>query len=129
MTGNGDEEPIREWIEGRLDTVYGFAKEGDVSNVYVPAERTPSLPKPFRGVPLIDPGLYPHEDLQLPWIHDINAFVHSRSIMDDPIMRSKVHTVIGFVLSPDYQALRPGYGVVKHGPRYYMMGWSVHLPG
>lgn len=129
MMGYGEEEPIKEWIERRLDIVYPFAHHGDLTGVYVSPERMPSIPKAFRGTPLVDPSLYPGEDLALPWIHDINAFLHTRSLMEDPIQRSKVDTVIRFILTPGYQGLRPGYGVVKHGPRYYMMGWSVHLPG
>ena len=49
--------------------------------------------------------------------------------MGDADLRSKVETVIELVLSPQYQSLWPGYGVVRHDGQYYMMGWSVHLPG
>ncbi len=129
MTGYGDEEPVRCWTERRLETLFEFAKRGDLNDVYVPTDRFPGFPKAFKGSPLLNPELYPDEDLKLPWIHDLNALMHTRSIMDDPILRSKVETIIGFILSPEYQRLRPGYGVVRHGHNYYMMGWSVHLPG
>lgn len=38
--------------------------------------------------------------------------------------------MIAYILHPDDQALREGYGVIRTGPRrYFSMGWSVHLPG
>ncbi|MBI0583455.1 MAG: hypothetical protein ISF22_04425 [Methanomassiliicoccus sp.] len=129
MTGYGDEDAVRRWAEKRLDTVHRFARGGDLDTIYVPPERMPFLPRAFRGVPLLDPALYPDEDLELPWVHDLNAFLHTPSIMEDAVQRSRVETVVRFILSPEYQSLRPGYGVVKHGSHYYMMGWSVHLPG
>jgi hypothetical protein len=32
------------------------------------------------------------------------------------------------VLSPEYQALDYGYGLILCQDKYYSMGWSVHLP-
>jgi hypothetical protein len=129
MTGYGEEVPVRSWTERRLDSLYEFAKRGDLSEVYVPTDRYPGFPKAFKGAPLVNPDLYPDEEMKLPWIHDLNAFLHTGSIMDDPTLRSKVEAIVDLILSPKYQDLRPGYGVVRHGSRYYMMGWSVHLPG
>jgi hypothetical protein len=129
MTGYDEEEAVESWTLKRLDALYSFAKAKDLTEVYVPQDTFPGFPKVFRGSPLVNPELYPEEQLKLPWIHDINAFLHSRMILGDPVLRGKVETIIEFILSPQYQALRPGYGVVKHGKKYYMMGWSVHLPG
>jgi hypothetical protein len=37
---------------------------------------------------------------------------------------------VAYILDPRYQALDPGYGNIRTGPRkYFSMGWSVHLPG
>jgi hypothetical protein len=49
--------------------------------------------------------------------------------MEDATSREKVEVVVRLILSPEYQKLHVGYGVVRHqSGRYYMMGWSVHLP-
>jgi hypothetical protein len=128
MLGYGD-GAVDVWVRHRLDTVYDFARRPDFEHAYIPQDTFPGYPKAFRRSPLLNPELYPDEDLKLPWIYDLYAFLHSESIMGDVGLREKVETVMGFVLSPEYQSLWPGYGVVRHDGRYHMMGWSVHLPG
>jgi hypothetical protein len=117
------------WVKHRLDTVYDFSRRPDLEHAYVPQDTLPGYPKAFRRSPLLNPDLYPDDDLKLPWIYDLYAFLHSKGIMGDEDRRSKVETVIKLVLSPEYQSLWPGYGVVRHDGQYYIMGWSVHLPG
>ncbi|HVP40877.1 MAG TPA: hypothetical protein VMS95_02875 [Candidatus Krumholzibacteriaceae bacterium] len=129
MTGYANDESVRAWVLKRLETIYPFAKKGDLSKLYVPQNTYPGFPKAFRNAPLINPEIYQNEEMQLPWIHDMNAFLHSPSIMEDATLRAKVETIIKFILSPEYQRLPLGYGIVRHaGGRYYVMGWSVHLP-
>jgi len=130
MTGYGDDEPVKAWVLRRLETIYPFAKKGNLKEVYVPQDTFPGFPKAFRKSPLINPKIYPDEEMKLPWIHDLNAFLHLPSIMEDATLRTKVETIIKFILSSEYQKLPVGYGVVRHkSGRYYAMGWSVHLPG
>lgn len=129
MVGYADDEAVKEWVLRRLETVYAFAKQGSLTEAYVPQNSFPSFPKAFRNTPLLNPELYHDDELKLPWIHDINAFMHSSSIMEDATSREKVEVVVKLILSPEYQKLHVGYGVVRHqSGRYYMMGWSVHLP-
>ena len=128
MLGYGDDEAVESWTFRRLDTLYPFAKRGDLSEMYVSKDKFISFPKAFKSSPLVNPDLYPNEELKLPWIHDMYAFLHSPPIMKDATSREKVETVIKFILTQKYQRLRVGYGVVRHRSRYYMMGWSVHLP-
>jgi hypothetical protein len=129
MTGYADDEAVKEWVLRRLETVYAFAKKGSLGEAYVPQTSFPGFPKAFRNTPLMNPELYPDDELKLPWIHDMNAFLHSPSIMEDATSREKVEVVVRLILSPEYQRLHVGYGVVRHqSGRYYMMGWSVHLP-
>jgi len=130
MAGYSGDESVKTWVLRRLETVYPFAKKGDLRGVYVPRDAFPGFPKAFRNAPLINPQLYPEEELKLPWIHDMNAFLHTTSIMEDATLRNKVETIIRFILTSDYQKLPVGYGIVRHkSGRYYAMGWSVHLPG
>jgi hypothetical protein len=130
MTGYADDEAVKEWTIRRLETIYPTAKEGTLTEVYVPNDFFPSFPKTFKNVPLINPELYLKDEFRLPWIHDINAFLHSPFILEDSTLRSKVERIIEFILTPEYQKLPWGYGVIRHeSGRYYAMGWSVHLSG
>jgi hypothetical protein len=130
MTGYSDDEAVKDWVQRRLETVYEFAKKGTLEGAYVPQDSFPGFPKAFKNAPLLNPELYPNQEMKLPWIHDINAFLHSPHIMEDATLKAKVETIIKFTLTPEYQKLPVGYGVVRHEPgRYYAMGWSVHLPG
>lgn len=130
MTGYSDDEAVRAWILKRLETIYPFAKKSSLEEVYVPHDSFSGFPKVYGNVPLINPEIYPDDEMKLPWIHDVNAFLHSPCVMEDATLRSKVETIIRFVLTLDYQKLPVGYGVIRHkSGRYYRMGWSVHLPG
>jgi hypothetical protein len=57
----------------------------------------------------LNPDLHPNDEVKLPWIHDVNAFLHSPFIMDDTELRRKVETIIAFIFKPEYQKLHPGY--------------------
>jgi len=130
MTGYSNDVAVKTMILKRLETIYPFAKKGDLNNVYIPQDSFSGFPKSFRNYPLLDPDLYPNDEMKLPWIHDVNAFLHSPFVMDDTELRRKVETIIAFILKPEYQKLQPGYGVIRKGSgKYYVMGWSIHLPG
>jgi hypothetical protein len=130
MTGYFHDDPVKTMILKRLETIFPFAKKGDLNSVYTSQDFSPGFPKSFRNYPLLNPDLYPDDEMKLPWIHDVNAFLHSPFLMGDTELRRKVETIIAFILSPEYQKLHPGYGVIRKGPgRYYVMGWSIHLPG
>jgi len=127
LTGYADDGAVKDWVLRRLETIYAFAKEGNLKKVYVP--QNSSFPRAFRNTPLLNPELYPNDELKLPWIHDMNAFLYAPFILGDAKLRAKVETIVKFILNPEYQKLRSGYGVVRHqSGRYYAMGWSVHLP-
>jgi hypothetical protein len=129
MTGYSNDEAVKTWILRRLDTVYSFVKEGDFE-VYVPHDSFSSFPKIYRDYPLLSPDLYPDGEMKLPWIHDVNAFLHSSFMKEDNQLARKVEMIVSFILSPDYQKLHPDYGVIRsESGRYYVMGWSIHLPG
>jgi hypothetical protein len=129
MTGYAEEEPVKAWINKRLETIYPFAKKADLTRLYIPQDSYPSFPKAFRNTPFINPEIYPDQQMKLPWIHDLYAFLHSPSITETPTLKTKLETIIRFILTPQYQKLPHGYGTVYHKPRYYAMGWSIHLPG
>lgn len=130
MTGYSVEDEVDAWVLKRLETVCSFAKKGNLEEVYVPQDTFSGFPNCYRRYPLINPVLYTDDELQLPWIHDLNAFLHSKQIMEDSRLRQKLETIVALILKPEYQKLCPGYGVIRSkSGRYYVMGWSVHLPG
>jgi hypothetical protein len=124
MTGCVD-DAVTEWVLERLDTVYPFAKKADLEDVYVEAN---SVPWPYRSYPSINPDLYQLGEMKVPWIHDLNSFLHAPSIMEDTQLRKKVGVIVDFILKPDYQRLHSSYGLIRVGRKHYVMGWSIHLP-
>lgn len=126
--GEGAEasETLRLCLARRLDTLYTLAQTGNHA-IYIDQDTFGDFPNnPFRKKPLVDPQF----NGRLPSIHDIYALAHYPPDMLDAVARRKIEAVIAYILHPDYQALREGYGVIRTGPRrYFSMGWSVHLPG
>ncbi|MCL6578997.1 MAG: hypothetical protein K6T73_06365 [Candidatus Bathyarchaeota archaeon] len=130
MAGYSNDDAVETTILKRLETIYTFAKEGNLNDVYIPQDSFSSFPKNLRGYPLINPDLYPEGDIKLPWIYDIYASMHSSFIMEHAELRNKVETIIAFILKPEYQKLHQHYGVIYKKPnKYYVVGWNVHLPG
>ncbi|MGC9349402.1 MAG: hypothetical protein ACP5JG_14785, partial [Anaerolineae bacterium] len=113
-------------LSARLDTLYELAETGN-HDIYIDQDTFGDYPNnSFRKKPLVDPQL----NGQLPSIHDIYALAYAPTDMLNTANRDKIDAVINYVMHPDYQALRDGYGVMRAGPRrYYAIGWSVHLPG
>jgi hypothetical protein len=129
MTGYSTEEAVNECILERLETVYPFAKKANFNEIYIPQDSYHGFPKAFRDKPLLNPALETDKGSMLPSIHDINAFLHSASLMDSAQLKTRVEKIMEFVLRPEYQKLYPGYGVVMISGKFYSAGWSVHLPG
>ena len=112
MTGYSEEDAVNTWILKRLETVYHSAKKGDFEDIYIPQDTFPGFPKAFRRKPLLNPALQSEDGSMPPSLHDVNSFLHSEPIMVDTQLRSKVETIVDFILRPEYQKLCPGYGVV-----------------
>ena len=128
MTSYSEEEAVERVLSERLDTIYPFARRGDLSDFYVSKEGY-RLTKVWRDRLLINPELSERE--VIPTIHDLNGFLYSRTVMNDPTLREKVETIVGFILIPDYQELEPGYGILyeRETRKFFAAGWSVHLSG
>ena len=132
MTGYSENEVVHSVLLSRLETMYPFARKGDLRDFHVPSDSFPGFPTVWkkRGRPLINPDLHPNGVRTFPLIYYIYGFLHSTPIMTNPELRSKVEVIIKFILSPEYQKLPRGYGIMRaENGRYYSCGWSVHLPG
>lgn len=120
FTGYSDTDPVSNVLKERLEATYSFARNPEFALVYVGKSGDEAL---------VDPKLYPNQQLVLPWIYDILGFAGSDQILSDSDLRQKAETVVSMVLSPEYQELQPDYGLMKYKDRTYKIGWSVHLPG
>ena len=126
-TGYHDTKPVHDFLVKRLNLIHSFAEKPDFDRIYAD-ESEFSIPEKLKRHRLVNPELYFGKRLVLPWVHDIRAFAASKEILQTPELREKAETVVAFVLSPEYEQLQPGYGLMKDGTRYYVIGWSVHLP-
>ena len=129
--GFAKQKKIATVINHRLDTMYSSVIHGDFNpdTFYLHADSCTRLPKSRRH-DVINPEYYLHGDFKLPWIYDILGFVGLYNATSDADVREKIEKIIGFILTPAYQQLTEGYGVVMTRENYgYAMGWSVHAPG
>ncbi len=126
-TGYHDTKPVHDVLTKRLNLIHSFAESQTIESVYVD-ESEFSIPEGLRKHRLVNPELYFGQNLTLPWVHDLRAFASSKEILQNPELKDKAERIADLVLSPEYQQLQPGYGLMKHGSRYYVIGWSVHLP-
>ncbi|MFX1265276.1 MAG: hypothetical protein ACFFH0_07835 [Promethearchaeota archaeon] len=126
-TGYHDTKPVHDFLVKRLNLIHSFAESPTLEKVYVD-ESEFSIPEGLKKHRLVNPELYLGQKLSLPWVHDLRAFASSKEIQQNPELKNKAERIADLVLSPEYQQLQPGYGLMKHGSRYYVIGWSVHLP-
>lgn len=129
--GYGDEEPLRTFLLERLENLHRTTQEAGY-DIYIDPNTYGDMPKARRdtNAPLVNPDFSPEGEFRLPYIHDIYALSAFPVDLIDAAVKKKIDAVIRYVLAPEYQALAPGYGLLRAGKRtYYAIGWSVDLPG
>ena len=134
MTGYSEHPEVRHIINKRLDTVFEFTTEWNLEETYIDPKTVGNIPKNFRNRPILNPNLWGTRERYergslLPNIHDFHGFLHSVPIQRDKDSLRKVEKIINFILSPEYQSLEPGYGVIyePHTRGFFSAGWSLHL--
>lgn len=128
LAGYRDDAVVRT-LRDRLVWTHEFCRQGRY-DIHIDKAGFRGIPKVWANVPLIDPAIYPGDNLRLPWIHDLNGYAALFANSTDTRTRDMLETIVRYTLDPRYQALREGYGIVTNGKRrYWAMGWSVHLPG
>jgi uncharacterized protein YeaO (DUF488 family) len=98
-------EAVQKQVLSRLKTVHQFAKSPDFSNIFVDKSKYKGIPKGLVSHDLINPQLYPNQQLALPWIHDVYAFSHLSVVLKVDHYRKQAEEVLEMVLNPEYQEL------------------------
>ena len=129
--GYGDTSPVANALRGRLAALYSFARQPDFSSIYVDKSLYNGIPKTpsYQEAGLVNPELHPDKQFVLPWLHDIRGIAFCGRIMNDATLRRRAEEVVKMILLEEYQSLPMGYGMGRYGERYYMIGWSMKLPG
>ncbi|TFF96899.1 hypothetical protein EU546_00385 [Candidatus Thorarchaeota archaeon] len=127
--GYGQTTPVMQQMLLRLESLFKFARNPDLSSVYVDKSQYRGIPKHGEPHRLINPDLYPDQQFMLPWIHDMRGIVNTPAIMENQRLKRKADKIVKMVLSPGYQEIPSSYGLAKYGTKYYVVGWGVKLPG
>jgi hypothetical protein len=112
---------------GRINTIYDFTQHMDF-NLYDETANHKGVPKPFLDRPIIKPKIAHGDMCRLPLIYDIvtMAEVYHRVPSET---QAKIDNIISYILSPGYDAVVPGYGILSAPARkYYSMGWDCKKP-
>jgi hypothetical protein len=127
--GYGRITPVMQQMLVRLENLFKFARNPDLSSVYIDKSQYKRIPRQGEGHRLINPDLYPNQQFMLPWIHDMRGIANTPKIMENQRLKRKADKVVRMILSPEFQEMPSSYGMAKHGSKYYVVGWSVKLPG
>jgi len=111
----------------RIDTIYDFTKHHDY-DIYDKSENHKSVPKLFRDRPIIKPEIAYGDMCRLPMIYDIVTMAELYYQVSQNV-QIKIDDIINYVLSPGYDVVLPGYGILATPKRsYYSMGWDCKKP-
>ena len=86
------------------------------------------VPRPFQNRPVIKPDIACGDMCRLPLIYDIVMLAEAYNSVSNEI-QDKIDSIINYVVSPGYDAILDGYGILYAPPRkYYSMGWDCKKP-
>lgn len=130
MTGYSNHKEVNYIIRKRLENAVSFTEIKNFNEIYINPEKIGKIPKNFRERPILNPEII-KEHAILPNIHDFHCFLHTPSLLNEMDTKVKIETLVDFILSPEYQKLEPGYGILYQPDtrRFYSAGWSIHLFG
>ncbi|MHA1907340.1 MAG: hypothetical protein ACW98Y_08605 [Candidatus Thorarchaeota archaeon] len=117
--GYDDISPVKSVTLERLNIAKAFTENFNPDVIYV---------KDARKEWLVQPRFYTNVKNGLPLVHDVRGFASSKWLLEDDRLRNMAEELVSVILTPEYQNLKHGYGYLKHGSRYYSIGWSVHVP-
>ena len=127
--GYGQTGAVAQQMLQRLESLHKFARRPDFGNIFVDKADYSGIPNYGEAHRLVNPDLYCDQQFMLPWIHDIRGIASTPMIMDNQRLKRKADNIVAMILSQEYQEIPFNYGLGKYGPRYYVIGWAVKLPG
>lgn len=122
---------IRDFALMRLDQIHDVAASSRY-DIYLPDD-PPDVPKACRGRHrVVRPEFTPEGACRLPYIHDLYILANMPPQWKNASVQRKIDAVVRYVLADEYQRLPRGYGYLRDDtggrPKYYVLGWDVHLP-
>lgn len=131
MAGYAFPEVIKS-LENRLDFIHKVAKE-KIFDIYQDGSTLPKRPPQWTNIEVVKDELNPfHKSVEkpLPSVYDIWALAYYSNICDDPEKLKKINDIIKYILDPEFQRIREGYGLlwVKDRRIFHSCGWSPTLP-
>lgn len=116
----------------RLNAVHKAASE-NLLDIYQDESKLPKKPEIWAEIGILKNELNPFKytaQKPLPTIYDIWSFAYYTQYCSDPEIIQKINDVITYVLNPDFQKIREGYGLlwVESRRMYHACGWSPTLP-
>lgn len=123
---------VVESMNGRINAVHKAALE-NILDIYQDESRLPKKPQIWSDVGVVKDELNPFSstaDKPLPTVYDVWAMAYYTDICTDPVITKKIDDIIAYILDPEFQKIRLGYGIlwIKARRRYLMCGWSPTLP-
>lgn len=117
-------------MQQRLDALYKSANER-IFEIYRDESILPKKPKQWTQIGVVKEVLDPFSQSAqkpLPTIYDIEALAYFPD--NKPENRAKIDTIIAYILDPEFQKIREGYGLLwdKEKRVYRACGWSPTLP-
>lgn len=120
-------EELLDFVIERINIIYDFTRHMDF-DIYDDKEKFKSVPKTFQNRPIIKPELVNEGRYKYPLIYDIVAFAGVYDCVDTNI-KEKIDNIIAYIISPEYDKIVFGYGIIAASQRrYYSMGWDCKKP-
>jgi len=123
---------VIESLENRLNAIHKIAKER-IFDIYQDNGKLPKKPKQWVNVGVIKEQMNPFNNIvekPLPTIYDIWSLAYYQHTCDDADKLKKINDLVKYILDPEFQKLREGYGLIWNKDRriYHACGWSPTLP-
>lgn len=119
-------------MENRLNAIHKAAKE-KIFEIYQDESNLPKKPEAWAERGVLKDELNPFKssaEKPLPNVYDLWALAYYIDICDDLDKIKKINDIVSYILDPEFQKIREGYGViwVKDRRIYHACGWSPTLP-
>ncbi len=131
ITGFVNQEII-DTMNNRINALHTAAKER-IYDIFQDKSKLPKPPKQWLEHGVIKDEMNPFSkraEIPLPTIYDVSAMAYYQQYNKDPMIQQKIEDIMEYILTPEFQALPEGYGLlwVKERRIYHACGWNPLLP-